>query len=193
MFRRLLCCCQTTYKYNVRRLIKLLLHIDLIFYSCEMSELTTQYFNYIKHIPYLLTYSMQQSPSWQANWFSASQEIPHILWNQKVHYRIHHVPATCPYPEPARSSLQLNIPLPEDASLYYPPINDLVCQVVSFPQVSPPKSCISLSSNDTRYMPCPYVLYIAILNILFCGFNLCILWLRYALMFSNHDIWQSFV
>jgi len=26
-------------------------------------------------------YSMQQSPCWEANRFSASQEIPHILWN----------------------------------------------------------------------------------------------------------------
>jgi hypothetical protein len=38
---------------------------------------------------YLLTHSMQQSPSWEANWFAASQEIPRILWNPKVHYRIH--------------------------------------------------------------------------------------------------------
>jgi hypothetical protein len=30
---------------------------------------------------YLLTYSMEQSPSWEDNCFSASQEIPHILWN----------------------------------------------------------------------------------------------------------------
>ena len=35
---------------------------------------------------------MEQSPSWEANWFSASQEIPHILWNQVVHYRIHKWP-----------------------------------------------------------------------------------------------------
>ena len=28
---------------------------------------------------YLLTYSMVQSPSWEANWFAASQEIPHIF------------------------------------------------------------------------------------------------------------------
>ena len=37
----------------------------------------------------LLTYSMVQSPSWEANWFAASQEIPRISRNPKVHYRSH--------------------------------------------------------------------------------------------------------
>ena len=40
----------------------------------------------------LLTYSMVRSPSWSANWFAASQEIPHISRNPKVHYRTHKRP-----------------------------------------------------------------------------------------------------
>jgi len=39
-----------------------------------------------------LTYSMEHSPSWETNWFSASQEIPRILWNPKVHHRNHKCP-----------------------------------------------------------------------------------------------------
>jgi hypothetical protein len=42
----------------------------------------------------LLTYSMEHSPSWEANWFSASQEILRILLNPKVHYRNHNYPPT---------------------------------------------------------------------------------------------------
>ena len=37
---------------------------------------------------------MQQSPSWEANQFAASQETPHILWNPKVHY--HNSPPPVP-------------------------------------------------------------------------------------------------
>ena len=41
---------------------------------------------------YLLTYSIVQSPSWEANWFAASREIPRISRNPKVHYRTHKHP-----------------------------------------------------------------------------------------------------
>ena len=43
-------------------------------------------------LSYLLTYSMVQSPSWEANWFATSQEIPRISRNPKVHYRTHKRP-----------------------------------------------------------------------------------------------------
>jgi hypothetical protein len=37
-----------------------------------------------------------QSPSWAANWSAASQEIPRISRNPKVHYRTHKPPPTVP-------------------------------------------------------------------------------------------------
>ena len=43
-------------------------------------------------LTYLLTHSTVQSPSWEANWFAASQEIPHIWRNPTVHYRTHNRP-----------------------------------------------------------------------------------------------------
>ena len=47
-----------------------------------------------RHI--LVTYSMEQSPSWETNRFSGSQETPRVLWNPKVHYRNHKFPPPVP-------------------------------------------------------------------------------------------------
>jgi hypothetical protein len=53
---------------------------DVAVYSvfCRLGSDWICFFN-----TYLLTYSMEQSPSWEANWFAASQEIPPIYGTRK--------------------------------------------------------------------------------------------------------------
>jgi hypothetical protein len=64
---------------------------------------------------------MAQSPSWEASTFSASQEIPHNLWNQQGHYHDHKISPLCPHPEPDETThtvpsysfnININIHLP---------------------------------------------------------------------------------
>ena len=63
---------------------------------------------------------MVQSPSWEANWFAASQEIPRISRNPKVHYRTQSVrhlslswasPIQSIYPHPGDPSTHLRLGL----------------------------------------------------------------------------------
>ena len=59
---------------------------------------------------------MVQSPSWEANWFAASQEIPRIFTEPEGSLPHSQASATYPYPGPAQSSPHIHIPPPGDPS-----------------------------------------------------------------------------
>jgi len=105
---------------------------------------------------YLLTYYLEQSTSGEAKRYSASQEILRILWNPKVHYRIHRCPPPVPImkhldPVPTSHCLKihLNIILPSmpgsskrSVSLRFPHQNPVYASLLS----------------HTFYMPHPLIL-----------------------------------
>jgi hypothetical protein len=61
-----------------------------LFLADNWTALVCLVFTYLR--TFLLTLSMEQSPSWEANRFLASQEIPRIFWNPKFHYRVYKSP-----------------------------------------------------------------------------------------------------
>ena len=72
-------------------------------------------------LTYLLTYSMVQSPSWEANRFAASQEIPRISWNPKVHYRTHkRPPLVCILGQPNPVHIPTSHPLEIRPNIIHP-------------------------------------------------------------------------
>ena len=115
---------------------------------------------------------MVQSPSWEANWFAASQESPCLSQNPKVHYRTHKRPPPAelcfpwkhsPPRDPSGGVVYLRIVLsPEQASHLWLFLNTSVLQgrVVSTspnPQAGGPPlvGCLRLLIQFTRSYP-PY-------------------------------------
>ena len=62
---------------------------DVKHVCCQKATISKTSFNCARAITAWNTYSIDQSPSLEANWFSANQEILCILWNLKVHYHIY--------------------------------------------------------------------------------------------------------
>jgi hypothetical protein len=103
---------------------------------------------------YLLTHSMEQSPSWEAKRFATSQEIPRMLWNPKVHCRIH----KCPQPDSILNNPIQSIP-PHLTSWRYILIlsSHLHLGLPSglFPSCFPTKTLYTTPPPHPSYMPRP--------------------------------------
>jgi hypothetical protein len=86
-------------------------------------------------------------PGWFSS-FPASQEIPRILWNSKVHYLTH----KCPPPAPILSQLKPTHPTSWRSILILSSHLHLDLSIGLFPTGFPTKTCTRLSPPHPSYM-----------------------------------------
>jgi len=95
---------------------------------------------------------MEHSPSWENNLFSASQEIPRILCNPKVHHRTHKCTPTVPIP----SQLDpVHTPISNFLMIH---LNIFLSSTPGFPKLSP--SLRFPDQNPVYPSPLPHSCYI---------------------------------
>ena len=98
---------------------------------------------------------MVQSPSWEANWFAASQEISRISRNPKVHYRTHKRPPPVPIlGQPNRVHIPTSHLLEIHPNIIHPstPRSPHWSLSLRFPHQDPIRPPLL---THTRHMPCP--------------------------------------
>jgi hypothetical protein len=99
---------------------------------------------------YLLHGAVYFLRSWEANRVAASQEVPHILLNLKVHYCIHNCsPPVSILSQPNPVHTPTSYFLKIHSNIIPPPTNAWVSPAVSLPQVYPPKPYKCLSPPST--------------------------------------------
>ena len=102
-----------------------------------------------------MTYPMVQNPSWEANWFAASQEIPRISRNPKVHYRTHkRPPPVSIMEEPNPVHIPTSHPLEIHPNIIHPsmPRSPQRSLSLRFPHQDPIQPPLL---THTHYMPSP--------------------------------------
>jgi hypothetical protein len=97
----------------------------------------------------------EQSLSWEADRFSASQEFPHILLNPEILYHIHNSLQLSLFWARSIQSMPPPLIYLEEPFWHYSSFYTWIFKVVSLPQVFPPKPVYTSPLPHTCYMPRP--------------------------------------